>query len=88
MEVPAATLCGDLLPAADEGLSELGVDDGERRKLLGVIAERLRSGVTAAQWQRRTFNNDPATDKWGRLAAVTQRYIDNSRTGRPVAEWN
>jgi gamma-glutamyl:cysteine ligase YbdK (ATP-grasp superfamily) len=88
VEVPAATLCGDLLPAADEGLSELGVDDGERRKLLGVIAERLRSGVTAAQWQRRTFDNDPATDKWGRLAAVTQRYIDNSRTGRPVAEWN
>ncbi|WP_018142201.1 glutamate-cysteine ligase family protein [Thioalkalivibrio sp. ALJ7] len=42
----------ELLPRAAEGLERLGIDASERNTLLGIIAARVASGQTGAQWQR------------------------------------
>ena len=50
------TLAASLLPVAERGLAELGVDASERSHLLGVIADRIASGQTGARWQRHALH--------------------------------
>lgn len=41
-----------LLPAAEQGLAQLGVDEALARKYLDVIAARVASGRTGSRWQQ------------------------------------
>ncbi|MCC7054410.1 MAG: hypothetical protein IT355_14170 [Gemmatimonadaceae bacterium] len=83
------TLALALLPVAERGLTTLGVDAGERTRLLGVIADRVTTGQTGARWQRnalhalRAYLPRPAA-----LAALVAAYAARADTGAPVHTWS
>ncbi|HKJ70320.1 MAG TPA: glutamate--cysteine ligase [Gammaproteobacteria bacterium] len=81
----AALLRERLLPAAREGLTELGCDAGDRDRFLGIIEQRVRTGRTGrtgAAWQI------AYADAHGRdLPALVGAYRRNQDSGAPVHEW-
>jgi len=75
-------LTDDLLPRAEQGLAELGIDRAEREHWLGIIAGRLRTGQTGAVWQRAWVG------RHGRdLTALTAAYLERQESGRPIHQW-
>ena len=86
--VAAAELCRRHLGIADEGLDRLGVAAAERSALLGLIRDRLDSDTTPAGWQRRRLRALGTMPRRQALERVLSDYIQNSRTGRPVSEWD
>ena len=81
-------LCRELLPLADEGLDELGVAQDERRQLLSLIGDRLKSGTTPASWQRRTLERIGDKPRSAALAELVEAYLERCASGRPVSEWD
>jgi hypothetical protein len=77
-----ALLLDELLPAARNGLSGLGLEPGEIDRYLGVIEARVRSGQTGAAWLRRRLSACG-----GDLAELTAAYLAHQRTGVPAHEW-
>jgi gamma-glutamyl:cysteine ligase YbdK (ATP-grasp superfamily) len=86
-QVNARDLCRRLLPLADEGLAGIGVADEERASLLGIIRDRLDSGTTPAAWQRRVVAELASKPRPEALKELVERYLQESATGRPVADW-
>ncbi|NCA87984.1 MAG: glutamate--cysteine ligase [Gammaproteobacteria bacterium] len=76
-------LTQDLLPRARRGLRVLGIDDDEIDTWLGIIAARLGTGQTGAEWQRAWVERHPDQD----MAGLLQAYLDQQHRGRPVHEW-
>jgi gamma-glutamyl:cysteine ligase YbdK (ATP-grasp superfamily) len=83
----ANVLCKEFLSVADEGLSQLGVIDTERKFLLNIINDRLDSRTTPAQWQRRTLLRIGGKSRPQALAQLVEEYLSMIATGRPVTEW-
>ena len=81
-------LCRLAIPMADEGLDELGVAEHERRRLLGLIGDRLESGMTPAMWQRITLDRIGDEPREFALAELVEAYLENCASGRPVSEWS
>lgn len=75
-------LVDELLPLARAGLQQAGVEEGEGRHYLGLIRERVESGVTGAVWQRAWLSRH-GRDWHGLVAA----YLERQRTGVPVHRW-
>ena len=76
-------LTQDLLPRARRGLRELGIDSDEIDTWLGILAARLGTGRTGADWQRAWMELHPDQD----MAGLLQAYLDQQHSGRPVHEW-
>jgi gamma-glutamyl:cysteine ligase YbdK (ATP-grasp superfamily) len=76
-------LVDELLPLAAAGLRQLGVDEDESRHYLGIVRERVESGVTGAVWQRAWLSRH-GRDWHGLLAA----YLERQRSGVPVHRWS
>lgn len=90
-EVPVSELVlRRLLPLADAGLQDWGVDDDIRERLLGVIEGRCTSGQNGARWQVDTVHalESRGMDRWGALHRMTQEYIARSHTNAPVHTWD
>lgn len=85
---PALELCRSHLTIADEGLDRLGVAASERKRLLGLIRDRLESGTTPAAWQRRTLAGLDHLSRDAALRELVERYLERCRGGRPVTEWD
>ncbi|MGM0384559.1 MAG: glutamate--cysteine ligase [Actinomycetota bacterium] len=89
-EVPVAELVHRrLLPLAEEGLRDWGVDDDIRERLLGVIEGRCSTGQNGARWQVDTVHAFEARgmDRWEALRRMTQEYIARGHTNEPVHTW-
>jgi gamma-glutamyl:cysteine ligase YbdK (ATP-grasp superfamily) len=86
-EVRAAKLCREMLPVADEGLAEIGVDEDERKVLLGLIRDRLDSGLTPAKWQRNIVNEMGDIPRDVALRNLVERYLDKADGYSPFTEW-
>jgi hypothetical protein len=85
-ETPALIAC--LVERAHGGLVAAGVEDAEARRWLRVVAERVSSGRTGAQWQRRMLAQlQPPYRRDEALRALVTRYRAEAGTGRPVHEW-
>lgn len=69
-----------LIPAAREGLADVGAKDP--RGYLDLIEARVRTGQTGAVWQRKAYE---ACD--GDLYALMAAYCEGQRSGAPVHEW-
>jgi hypothetical protein len=78
-----------LLPLADEGLADFGVDGQVRDQLLGVIEGRCAGGQTGAAWQTATVRALQAQglSRPAALAAMLDRYIELQATNEPVHTW-
>lgn len=87
-ERPVTELLTELLPIAREGLHAIGIEPAEAERYLAVIAQRLDSAQTGAQWQRRTL----AALIDGHSAEhaaheMLERYYNHSMRNTPVGEW-
>ncbi|WOE76407.1 hypothetical protein [Alterisphingorhabdus coralli] len=72
-----------LIPMACDALKKAGVDAGDLNIYFNdILEDRLRNGQTGAAWQR-SFVNCHGTN----YQALTQRYVEMQRTGKPVHEW-
>ncbi len=75
-------LLEEILPMADQGLTELGIDASQRCYYLSVIRGRLESRQTGAQWQRDFI------ERHGRnFFQMTTEYLHRQQSGMPVHEW-
>lgn len=93
----AVELVPALLPIARLGLLDAGVVVDEADALLGVVAARVASRQTGAEWQRRMLRvlrgrRERRGLEWTRaenacLAAMLERYVALSDTGQPVHTW-
>lgn len=72
----------ELLPCAREGLVALEIDADDIDRYLGVIEQRVLTQRTGTAWQRQRV---AAGDD---MAAMTEAYYQQQRTGRPVHEWD
>ncbi|MEU6858105.1 glutamate--cysteine ligase [Glycomyces sp. NPDC046736] len=80
----------DLLPAAAEGLSFLGVSRRDADRYLGVIESRCRRGVNGASWQVarvQVAEHRHRMERRDALRAMILDYAARSADGRPVHEW-
>ncbi|AOL23927.1 hypothetical protein Ga0102493_112924 [Erythrobacter litoralis] len=80
-ELSARALVERLLPLAEKGLGDLGMDADLIDKYLGAIAARLASGRTGASWQLASY------EKHGDFHRMLATYLENQRLGLPVHEW-
>ncbi|MFZ5557119.1 MAG: glutamate--cysteine ligase [Pseudomonadota bacterium] len=77
-----ALIRDELLPLAQFGLAQLGVQRALAADLLAIVGARTRSGRTGAAWQRDYY------ERHGRdAAALTRAYLERQVKGRPVHEW-
>jgi len=88
VEVVARDLVASLLPVAERGLRDAGVDSVEIGEHLSVIRARCESGQTGAQWQTAAIRQlDQQMDRVSALALVVERYFELSNSGLPVHCW-
>jgi CBS domain-containing protein/gamma-glutamylcysteine synthetase len=81
-------LLHDLLPLAHVGLAALGVSAGDAERYLGVIEERVRSGLTGAQWSVDSWAELKGSGPRGaRLAALVGSMHRQQQGGAPVHTW-
>ncbi len=76
-------LLGELIPMAYEGLGQLGIDEGDSRKYLSIIRDRVQSGQNGAAWQK-AYIESHGRDFFG----LTSAYLQHQQAGRPVHEWD
>ncbi len=71
-----------LLPMAKDGLSALGVDRADISYYLTIIEQRLNSGQTGADWQRKYLQTHQCN-----MQELVKVYIDRQQSGKAVHEW-
>lgn len=76
-------LTNHLLPYARSGLATLAIDDTDIENLLGVIQARVESGQNGANWQRNYLYHHKCS-----MQEMTEAYIENQQSFRPVHEWS
>ncbi|SHH94350.1 glutamate--cysteine ligase family protein [Ferrimonas marina] len=87
-EQPVVPLLEAMLPQAQTGLEQLGIDSDEAARLMTLLAERLARGQTGAQWQLRALAKlEQQHDHDTALRRMVQHYCELSRSGQPVAQW-
>jgi hypothetical protein len=87
-EVPASELVlRRLLPAADEGLAQAGIDAADRDRLLGVIERRCVTMRTGAAWQSAAFHRLDKGDRLEALRQMTVLYREHMHANEPVHDW-
>ncbi len=87
-EIPLRTLARTMLPIAKQGLSEAGVTEQESETMLGIIQQRLDTGINGATWQRDSLNQfEQRLPRPEALTAMLEQYLIHSNEGRPVTEW-
>lgn len=78
-----------LLPLSREALTEVGIDQDDIERYLGVIEARVSSGRTGSDWMIRSLSSmkDPSTlDE--RLSALTAATVSRQEGGEPVHRWD
>jgi gamma-glutamyl:cysteine ligase YbdK (ATP-grasp superfamily) len=91
-EAPATELVlRRLLPLAQRGLDELGVDSAVSDRLLSIIEARCIAHTNGAEWQARTFQEIDARkrplDRRDALREMLRRYIEHMHSNEPVHTW-
>ncbi|MCK5477707.1 MAG: glutamate--cysteine ligase [Methylococcales bacterium] len=72
----------ELVPRAILGLKSLGVTRCDTEDFLDIILQRLNNKQNGCQWQRQ-FIQTQADFK-----LMTQTYLKNQQSGKPVSEWS
>lgn len=81
-------LAQELLPIAREGLRQAGISAADTSRYLDVIAARVSSGQTGAQWILRSLADMQGADtKDSCLSALTAATVHRQWEEKPVHEW-
>ena len=89
-KIYAATdlLSAHLLPMARAGLEKAHIDAADIDKYLGVMEERVKSGMTGARWALKSLADmGEQGTRDIRERSVTAEMLARQREGRPVHEW-
>ncbi len=88
-ERPATEIVEELLPIAEDGLAELGVDRGEIRLLMEIVRGRLENRITGARWQRNIVSRleEAGLSREDALAEMFRIYSREAAKGMPLHEW-
>jgi CBS domain-containing protein len=86
----APTLLLDtLIPLARQGLLHRGIDSGDVERYLGVVEQRVRRGMTGAQWAIQSLASMPSdAPRDARSRALTNAMLEHQTSNDPVAEWD
>ena len=79
-----------LLPLAQSGLEQMGVDTEVRDRLLGIIEQRCITGRNGSTWLIDDFEHRLEASGGDRLAAMkatTRRYQELMHRNEPVHTW-
>src|SRR4051812_2482027 len=79
-----------LLPLAQRGLAEWGVDTAVSDRLLGVIERRCLRHRNGAEWQAETYHRideKESFDRRGALREMLRRYAEHMHSNEPVDSW-
>lgn len=88
VEVPIRDLFEPILDTARRGLQGLGVDASDIKQFLGIIAERIDSGVTGARWQRQTLKTlEVRSNRDEACQQMVKQYVHHARSCIPVSQW-
>ncbi len=81
-------ILGELVPIADRGLTDAGIDRDARERYLGIIAHRVETGRTGARWLLQSLAGmGRAGTRAERLAALTAATAARQANGTPGHEW-
>jgi hypothetical protein len=75
---------------AHEGLEVLGIDAGDRDRLLAIIEQRCLTARNGATWQVETFHrlhDGRGLERREALRAMTLRYRELMHANEPVHTW-
>ena len=90
--VPATELVlRHLLPLAQQGLSEWGVQSSVSDRLLGIIERRCLRHRNGAEWQSEMFHrieaDKRAADRHDALRQMLRQYVEHMHSNEPVDSW-
>jgi CBS domain-containing protein len=81
-------ILSELLPLAERGLREAGIDEADIERYLGVIERRVASRRTGARWQLDSLENMKASGSMHeRMRALVASMVEQQEDGKPIAEW-
>jgi CBS domain-containing protein len=85
----ADIIISEMLPMAEYGLKQSGVDAKDIDEYLGIIKERTKSGQTGAKWMLQSFSSlrKSATND-SILESLTSTIVKREKTGKPVHTWD
>lgn len=75
-------LLEQLIPQARQGLENLAISATDADYYLDLIQQRVSTGITGAEWQRRYIARHGDD-----FSALTHAYLDQQTRGYPVHEW-
>ncbi len=90
MEKPLTELIAEWLPAAADAIAEMGIEEGEIRRLFAIASARIDTQQNGASWQLAMMDvlaraGATAEEQQQQMVANYLRELDS---GRPVAEWS
>ncbi len=78
----------ELVPMARRGLADLDIDAGDIDHYMGVIEERVKTGMTGSQWMLDSLHSLQAQGTKGeRMGALTAATLNRQEEGEPVHTW-
>ena len=80
-------LLEELIPAAREGLSQVGVSDEDVERYLGVIEQRVESEQTGARWLLQSLATVPDNERAEHCAGAVRMMLDKQHRNEPVHTW-
>ena len=79
----------ELLPIAEEGLCQLGVDEPEIKQQMNIINGGIDTQMNGAQWQINMFDKLIANeDNETAFSQLVEHYYRQYQTGKPIHEWS
>jgi hypothetical protein len=89
-EISVCALARDLLPVAERGLENAGIEKEEIQTMLNVIRNRLESRMNGARWQihRLEQYEKQGDERPTALLRMLEDYLRASQTGAPVSQWS
>lgn len=88
-ERPVCDLALEMLPVAERGLSQLGVEAREINRMSQVIRTRIERRSTGARWQRRMLDHlEQRAPRRQAVVHMLDQYLEHTTHGCPVGEWS
>jgi CBS domain-containing protein len=80
-------LLEELIPAAGEGLSQVGVSGKDVDRYLGVIEQRVQSEQTGARWLLQNLATVPENERVAHCAEAVRMMLQKQQLNEPVHTW-
>jgi gamma-glutamyl:cysteine ligase YbdK (ATP-grasp superfamily) len=89
-EISVCALAKELLPVAERGLEDCGVEKEEIHTMLNVIRARMEARMNGARWQihRMEQYERQGDARPTALTRMLEDYLQASQTGAPISQWS